>query len=264
MDTLITDYHNDLNPNAFSSCNDQTPGSNSCLDCFQRQYFDGNEISYDCVEKRKLYLLRYFPVHKAENYQGAIKISDDVIDGWMDHGHIDILSVGGGPGSDICGVLKYLEEEAERREIDLSVNVVRVDIEDQWDDVFEDVMQRFFSWANYQTIHHDVTKGLDSISDGYFDLVIASYLTSELSTAECISLADEIDSVLVDGGLLMINDRPEDVVEQGIRSMFERIEVSYKEYSLSAWAGYCYPNHISDVVGPKLNMNSSMFIGVKE
>ncbi|QCT98243.1 hypothetical protein FEV13_15680 [Stutzerimonas degradans] len=264
MDDLIANYHSDLNPKVFSSCDDQTPGSNNCLDCFKRQYYDGNEIGYDCVEKRKLYLLRYFPAHKAENYQGAFRISDDVIDDWMGHGYIDILSVGGGPGSDICGVLEYLEEEAEKREIELSVNVIRIDIEDQWDDVFEDVMQRFFPWANCQTIHRDVNKGLDSISDERFDLVIASYLTSELSTKQCMNLANKIDSVLTDGGVLMINDRPEDVVEKDIRSMFQSIELSYEEYFLSGWAGYSYPNDIANAVGPKFRMNSRMFVGVKE
>lgn len=263
MDALITDYYNDLNPTAFSNCDAQTPSSKSCLDCFQGQYFDENEISYDCVEKRKLYLLRYFPVHKAENYQGAIRISDDVIDDWLEQGRIDILSVGGGPGSDVCGVLEYLQEVATQQEVELSVNVTRLDIEHQWDDVFDDVMERFFPWADYQTVHRDINAGLGSISDERFDLVIASYLTSELSTAECMKLAKEIDSVLADGGVLMINDRPEDVVERDIRSMFQGIELSYEEYFLSSWAGYSYPNEISKAVHPKFSMNSRIFVGVK-
>lgn len=264
MDDLVTDYYDNLNPGAFSDCECRTPKSHSCLDCFQSQFFDGNEISYDCEEKRKLYVLRYFPVHCMENYHGAKNIPSDVIDNWFEDGHVDILSVGGGPGSDICGVLEYLEDEARSRQVDLSVDVVRLDIEDQWDEVFDDVMERFFPWASYRTVHLDVNDGIDLRSDDNFDLVTLSYLTSELSTEACLNLADEVDSVLVDGGVLMINDRPEDVVEQDIRSIFERIEVSYGEYSLSAWAGYRYPNHISDVVGPKFNMNSSMFIGVKE
>jgi hypothetical protein len=263
MDDLITDYYDNLNPGAFPGCECRTPRSNSCLECLQSQFFDGNEISYDCEEKRKLYVLRYFPVHCRENYYGAKNIPCDVINNWFEDGHVDILSVGGGPGSDICGVLEYLEEEAKRRQVDLSVDVVRLDVEDQWDGVFDDVMERFFPWASYRTVHLDVNEGFDLISDESFDLVTASYLTSELSKKACLDLADEVDSVLVDGGVLMINDRPEDVVELNIRSMFDRIELSYEEQFLNSWAEYSYPNDIAMVVGPKFNMKSSIFVGVK-
>lgn len=263
MDTLITDYYSHLNPEAFKDCDSKTPGSHNCLNCFQSQFFDGNDISYDCEEKRKLYLLRYFPVHCIENYHGATSIPEDVIEKWFQNGHADILSVGGGPGSDVCGVLQHLEEESERRQIDLSVDIVRVDIEDQWDRVFNDVMNRFFPWANYRTVHLDVNEGFDSINDESFDLVTTSYLISELSTEACLSLADEIDSVLIDEGVLMINDRPEAAVERNIRSMLDKIKISHENRFLNGWAGYSYPNDVASTVGPKFNMNSIIFVGVK-
>lgn len=264
MDALIVDYYNELKPEAFFSCGDRTPGSSSCLQCFKRQYYDGNQISYDCEEKRKIYLLRYFPVHKKENYQGAISIDGDVIDSWMERGCVDILSIGGGPGADICGVLEYLEEEARRRHIEIDVNVVRLDIEQQWDGVFHDIMERFFPTVEYQIVHLDVNEGFDLFHGCLFDLVTASYLTSELSTEECFNLADEIDCVLADQGVLMINDRPEAAVEEDIRSMFERINLGYEEQSLRGWAEYNYRPEISQAVCPKLTMKSRMFIGVKE
>lgn len=263
MDDLISDYYNELNPRAFSNCETKTPRSESCFGCFHNQFFDGNEISYNCEEKRKLYLLRFFSVHCMENYYGAAHISSDIIDDWFEVGHVDILSVGGGPGSDVCGVLEHLEKEVGRRNVDLSVNVLRLDIEDQWDEVFDDIMERFFPWVNHRTAHLDVQNGFGSISDESFDLVIASYLTSELSTEACLNLSDEIDSVLDDRGVLIINDRPEGAVERDIRSMFDRIEIEFDELFLNDWAGYSYPNDIAAIVGPKFNMNSSMFVGVK-
>lgn len=263
MDDLITDYYNKLNPERFDGCESKTARSHSCLDCFKNQFFDGNKISYDCEEKRKLYLLRYFFVHSMENYHGAKSIPCDVIDGWFENGHVDILSIGGGPGSDVCGVLEYLEEEAKTRQVNLSINVVRLDIEDQWDEAFKDVMERFFPSANYRTVHLDANEGFETISDESFDLATASYLTSELSTEKCLNLANEIDSILVDGGVLMINDRPEGIVEQNIRSMFDQIKLIYKEQSLNGWAGYSYPNDIAAAVAPKFKMKSSMFYGVK-
>lgn len=71
MDTLIENCFNHLNPGAFFTCASRTPESKNCLDCFRNQYFNGNKISYDCVEKRKIYLLRFFTAHEAENYKGA-------------------------------------------------------------------------------------------------------------------------------------------------------------------------------------------------
>lgn len=263
MKDLIENCYDNLNPQAFSYCERKTPNSKNCFECFKNQFYDGNEISYDCEEKIKLYMLRFFPVHVMENYHGAKKIPHDVIDNWFRYGHVDILSVGGGPGSDICGVMKHLEEEVQSRQLDLSVDVVRLDIEDQWDEVFEDVMERLCPRANYRTVHLNVNDGIDLIPDKSFDLVTISYLTSELSTKDCLNLADEVDSVLVDGGVLMINDRPEGAVKKNIRSIFDRIELSYEECSMNGWAGYCYPEDILNDVGPKLYMNSSMFVGVK-
>ncbi|MBO9494886.1 hypothetical protein J7438_12445 [Thalassotalea sp. G20_0] len=117
-----------------------------------------------------------------ENYHGATNISCDVLDSWFEVEHVDILSVGGGPGSDVCGVLEYLEKQAKRRNIELSVDVIRLDIEDQWDEVFNDIMERFFPWVNYRTVHMDVNDGFGLISGEKFNLVTASYLTSELSS----------------------------------------------------------------------------------
>lgn len=184
----------------------------------------------------------------------------------MNHKHINILSIGGGPGSDICGVLEHLKEEAERREIDLSVNVVRLDIEHQWDNIFNDVMRRPFHriTVNYKTLHLNINEGLGCLSYKKFDLITASYLISELSTSDCISLAAEINFVLADGGVLVINDRPEDSVENKIRSMLDEISMDYKKYTLSEWAGYNYRSDISNTVFPKLNTNSIIFIGARK
>lgn len=263
MDDLIQGYYGWLNPEAFLSCDARTPNSGTCLECFSNQFFYGNEISYDCVEKRKLYVLRYFPVHCMENYRGATGIPRDVVDRWFEDGYVNILSIGGGPGADVCGVLEYIEREKERRDESLSVDILRLDMEDQWDDVFDDVMRRFFPWATHRTVHLDVRYGLGSVTDDDFDLVTVSYLTSELDTEACLDLADEVDTFLVEGGVLMINDRPEEAVENDIRSMLERIELNYTERYFNEWAGYSYPNDVASVVRPKFRMNSKVFVGVR-
>lgn len=51
MDDIINLYLNALLPLKWKSCQQRTPGAESCIDCFRRQYRDGNVISYRCEEK---------------------------------------------------------------------------------------------------------------------------------------------------------------------------------------------------------------------
>lgn len=264
MDGLIKDYFAGLNTNAFHGCTDKTPGSSSCIECFKKQYFYNNEISYGCEEKRKLYVLRYFNVHQAENYSGLSTLPDEIINGWLESGAVKILSIGGGPGSDVYGALNYVIDEIDERKEDLDIIVSQVDAQTHWDDIFDDVMQRFFPWCNdYQKILLNIEDGLRLISDQDFNLVTASYLVSELSDQASLSLASDIDSLLGSGGVLMINDRSEDVTKKRIRLMFDNIGMNYQEHSLTSWARYSYPSEIADVVLPKFNMHSTVFLGVK-
>jgi hypothetical protein len=266
MDALIQETYNALNPEAFDSCRTLTPGSNSCSSCFHGQFFNGNAISYDCEEKRKLYLLRYFTVHAAENYHAARQIPDEIVDAWFEKGEISILSLGGGPGSDLFGVLRFIEEEYQRRQYQnpFTVSIIRLDIEEQWDSILDDVVSRFFGWLDdYQKIQLDVNDDFESLPRQEFDLITASYLVSELTSDGRMVLADNIGSVLVDDGVLIINDRPESAVEDDIRGMMRRLSAKCCAWRFTGWAGYCYPNDIADEVHPKFNMNSSAFVGVK-
>lgn len=266
MDFLIREYYNQLEPDCFTNCDNITPLAHDCMSCFQLQFFNGNDISYSCPEKRKLYLLRYFPAHAAENESGMRRIPCETIDAWFECGTVRILSVGGGPGCDVYGALKFLAEEAHIRGEAISVDLTRVDIEDLWDEEFNDVMEHFFPDVEFQLLHFDVNDGFDSFEGDEFDLVIASYLISELSADECLALAREIDFVLADVGGIIINDRPESAVEENIRSMFERISVGFDEDRLTGWAGFSYPEDICEDLNPspKFMMKSSVFVGVRE
>ena len=264
MDNLIKDYFESLNSDAFHGCMDKTPESGSCIECFKNQYFNNNKISYDCEEKRKLYVLRYFNVHQAENHSGLSMLPDGIINGWFEGGAVKILSIGGGPGSDVYGALNYVIDEINEREEDLDIIVSQVDAQTHWDNIFDDVMQRFFPWClDYKKIPLDIKAGLRSIPCQDFNLVTASYLVSELSHKASMSLAVDINSLLGSGGVLMINDRSEDVVEKRICLMFDKIGMGYQKYYLTSWAGYDYPCEIADIVRPKFKMHSTVFLGVK-
>ena len=43
----------------WEECEDMVNGASCCSDCCSKQYFNGNEIDYNCEQKRKVYVLRY-------------------------------------------------------------------------------------------------------------------------------------------------------------------------------------------------------------
>lgn len=263
---LIEIYFEKLQPEKFGTCTKKTPNSLSCFDCFRGQYFNGNMISYDCIEKRYIYFLRYFFAHYAENYKLFQGISIDLIEKLINAECVNILSIGGGPGSDVFGVLDQLNWLCLVHDHRMSINVVQLDGENQWCHIFDDIESQV-NYPNlmvrYHKLTHNINKSLSVDCKNQFDVITASYLVSELNLNECLNVAGLIDFALNPGGLLMINDRNEQAVTQKIESIFDNLGIKYRSRNLTDWAGFFYPEEIANLIHPKLSMNSIGFIGSK-
>lgn len=266
MDKILDDIFEELDGAKWLKCEDRTPDSKSCAECFRRQYFHGNHISYDCIEKRKLYVLRFFPVHSAENREGLQKISKLVLDNILKYAPIRILSMGGGPGSDIYAAIKFLRECIDDATLH-KIFVTRVDIQPLWDGFANDTIRLAAGDfpLRIDTLHSDVMHGLETlkIEDEEFDIVLCSYLISELDDSDLRALGKKIRSITWNGGVIIVNDRPENDIEERIRVLFEGAGVNPVEVTNSGWGKYIYSQKIVDALSPKLNMNSKVFIGVK-
>ncbi len=266
MEKIVSDMFAELDGNKWSKCADRTPRSTSCVECLRLQYFDNNDVSYDCVEKRKLYVIRFLPVHAAENRAGLRRVSENVIANILRYAPIRILSLGGGPGSDIHATLEFLKQEIE----DFSLHrifITRMDIEPLWDDVARNVILNVAGDILFRldTMHANVMAGLDTLreEDEEFDIALCSYLISELDESDLKDLGKKLRRVMWNGGVIVINDRAEIDVERKIRIVFEAANVDCSEAGNQGWAGFPYADEIFQQVRPKVNMSSTVFWGVK-
>ncbi|MBN6717226.1 hypothetical protein JSY17_24815 [Pseudomonas capsici] len=264
MDDIIANLFSKLDESKWSNCSERTPNSKNCVECLHKQYFDENEINYSCVEKRKLYVIRYLPVHTAENRAGFKSIPSDVIEKILDYNHIRILSIGGGPGSDIYAALDFLSSKVDEN-YKHKVYITRIDIEPLWDKIATHVINAASDdfEVSIKTLHEDVIDGLDRVKGKEFDIIVCSYLISELNNVNLEKLGQKLRALMWNGGVIVVNDRSQAEVEEKARTVFRAANIEYSKVFNTDWAGFCYPEEIVKKVGPKLNMRSTAFWGVK-
>jgi hypothetical protein len=276
MKNIVRDYFNQLDPSQFNTCTMASRNALSCVDCLMNQYKPGNQPSYDCEEKQKIYVVRYHPAYVSENKNAILMIDEEIIDRWLSKGSIKVLSLGGGPASDLCAVLRQMVSCMRDRDYKrLDFDLTRADLESAWDDVAGNLVERtkqsltnssqviFTDNDKYKTIHMDVTGDFSELNGEKFDLITISYLLSELSPETVASLAEKLDSILLSGGVLLINERPEEKFLACIRQLYEKMSMDAKEGRFSGWAGFSFDDDIAIAAKPTFNMNSSAFVGVK-
>lgn len=259
MDEIIDDYYSLLDGSKWSSCRDKTPGSSSCVHCFHSQYYNGNVVSYDCVEKRRLYVIRYLPAHAGENTIALGRISQANLDSWLQRDVIRILSIGGGPGSDLYSALQFIEQH----QTNATIEVTRLDIQPLWDVIASDIISRSVSRLRYteRTVHQDALAGLSRFVHGSFNLIICSYFISEVPHASFQRLGTQLRSLLAPDGALLINDRSEVLVQQNIDTVYQSAQLNKTTLYNAGWAGFVFPEHIVSAVAPKFNMSSMASVG---
>lgn len=269
MDTLIKELFDEIDFEQFSGCEKVSPGATSCARCCARQYFDGNEIDYSCEQKMKVYAVRYYPVHM-EEIATAVDSSLHMngVEDILLTRDLSILSLGGGPGSDILGIRKRIRGYAS---IDskntYKVSFTRIEVNPIWDNIFYRAVALGTTTQNlseeYKTIHHDLTLN-ESVVLPKQDIILMSYLMSELSDAEAYMLAHRVKDLMKSNALIIINDRPEDAVKNRIKKFLDIILPSEsKEHYFTYWGGFTYPEDIKNKMEPKLNMNVVSFISVR-
>ena len=70
MNNIINNFFDEVDFNSFANCG---VGKDDCVGCLSDNYFEATEINYDCENKRKLYVVRYLPVHVKE-VQSALSL----------------------------------------------------------------------------------------------------------------------------------------------------------------------------------------------
>lgn len=243
LDDFINRLHEEVDYEIHDACTNKTHGATDCPSCCGEQYFDGNQPSYDCSQKRKIYVLRYLPAHIQENYQGALLIPAEIRNQFFSKKTVEVLSLGGGPGSDIAGLKKFTElltwEECQCEQC----KFVRLDKEDGWDEVSGEVI-RLFGKPEIQFEYYKKKLDVCATSNWFerrtFDLILISYLLSELNDAQIDALAENLRKCMSSDALLIINDRPEVIVDNKVSRLATASGIERKPFLSSP--PFSYPS----------------------
>lgn len=167
-----------------------------------------------------------------------------------------MASIGGGPGTDIAGFKKWvLTDIDEDNDID-EINFLRVDIHEDWDDVSSKLINLYDSpdiEFKYNKIVRDITqKPINTPSFKSFDVIMMSYILSEINSKDIEKVANHISEVISDKTLLVINDRRQEVVIQKIDQLITAIggkKPKIVEPTARDHCGESYPDEIFGKVG---------------
>ncbi len=265
MDEFIGSLFNEIDLERVNGCTNKPEDVDSCPRCCQAQYYPGHTIDYTCPQKMSVYTVRFFPVHAAEVYN-AISISRTSLEvtNLLNKSELYVLSMGGGPGADIHGARRAIREVHRFNNNMCSVMFTRAEINSAWDFIFERAKCIGLSSQNitetYQSFHVDLAMNDNTLFPPQ-DVILVSYLISELSDEQAIVLAGKIKSSMHSNTVVIINDRPEYALKDRIRAMIEVINPrSMSEINNRGWGQYSFSLSISNFMMPKFNMSSDSFV----
>jgi len=274
MESIIRNCIDKVKDNIEGVCPDGTPGTSDCLSCLQRQYFDDNPISYDCKYKICLYVARFFPVHVKENEIALTLLCPQFKEELLKYNLLNIMSIGGGPGSDLFAIKKFFLNCEMNGEIGSSkeIYLLRIDKEDSWNQIAAEVNVEI---ASTEKLHFDAKRKLFDITSKLqwpkrkklFHIFTMSYFLSELTNEGQVKTVAEYINLFSNKNcsFLFINDRNDDKVNNFKRILFESLDCnsSYEaENSAQCHCGFFYNEEDRDLVKPKLKTNSIRFFKV--
>ena len=275
MKKIIDECIEQIKDNFDCICENATPGTRDCLTCFQRQYFDGNAISYDCIPKIPIYVARYFPVHVMENTDALNLMPEKIKNRLISENPLNIISIGGGPGIDTFAVKNFLidNEFAGGITAQKDVFLLRIDKETNWNRIAGFVNSRITDTELIKFCCHrktfDITakqKWTNSPLRSY-NIFTMSYFLSELDNQEEVEAVAEYINILSskECSVLLINDRKEVKVHRFKDILFRNLNTNTDFESEDKKSFYCdffYDDQDRDLISPKLKTNSIRFFKV--
>lgn len=261
MDKIINKFFGEVDFSSFSECGTE---KNDCVVCLRDNYFEATEIDYNCENKRKLYVVRYLPVHVKEVQSALNQISLKRASELLDKKVLNVMCLGGGPGTDNAAFNKWLvscrlfDKKSVTR-----VNIVRVDRCEEWDEISPHIIAHAFPddiIVKYIKVNHDVTKH-ELKAGGKIDLVIASYLLSEISNKDIPKVVGNIRKNIGSNATIVINDRNQTEVRQKIENLYKLLGCKFESDSSQLHCGFSFDSKIVESAQPKFNTSSIRYSG---
>jgi hypothetical protein len=253
-------FHKQIDYEAYKDCKNKHNTANNCIECCSNPYFDGIEIDYTCLQKRKLYVVRYLPAYMSEVYSILSYIDNfDFFEHIRQKKEISVVSIGGGPGTDIVAFNKWLSNLIRDDDAIEKVNYLRLDIHDDWDNIAPQLIHNYQSEKlefNFRKIKRNIAEYPTNLGNNFknCDVVILSYLLSEINSQNIDKVASNISRMLSSYSLVVINDRPQkevikkiEIVSNKIGGNIFTIKPSYGDH-----CGETYPDNIYNIAEPKI------------
>ncbi|NJA08152.1 hypothetical protein HC024_20805 [Methylococcaceae bacterium WWC4] len=255
---VVKKLHSQIEYEAYKRCGIKHQTANDCIECCSKPYFEQIAIDYTCPQKRKIYVARYAPAYISEIYSALVRTPKKFICAMLEKTEINVASIGGGPGTDIAAFKKWISTKIEDNDSLEKVRFLRVDINEDWDDISPKLINLYETSHiefEYKKIVKDIYKQpINANSFNSFDVIILSYVISEMNQDEIYLVAKHISEVISEKTLVVVNDRPQNLVKQKIDTLIEMIggEAKIIDPSERDHCGEFYPDEIYNMVGPTI------------
>ncbi|EPF2604469.1 hypothetical protein [Pectobacterium versatile] len=262
MEDLIKKCYDKINYDQHEECSSSL--GDDCLECSYNMYWGGNDVDYQCENKRLIYITRYFPAHSSEIYNALYGLFLTFHDEIKDKNKLVFASFGGGPGIDTYSFHRLLNSCSEEIECK-SILAFRIEACEEWTELAKEVMfinsPEDFERKYYRRIA-DVTSDDIRISEK-FDIAVLSYIVSELNDNGVDKLIENILKNKSKQSYILINDRSEDDVIKKINKIMTSVTVGgYSQCQFNnEHCGFSFPDDIYSDMSPKVYRKSVYFTG---
>ena len=148
---------------------------------------DRDPIQYASLSARTAYVFAYAPTRAEYTREFLVRHRKATGKALFEKGGVSVVSFGGGPASELVGLVRYLEDPASGEAVD-NIRYLVYDKDGDWNVVADDVVASIDSGIDINIEYHSVdvvNKGkMDEIDLSDVDLVILSYIMSELAKLE--------------------------------------------------------------------------------
>ncbi len=148
---------------------------------------DRDPIQHASLSARTAYVFAYAPTRAEYTCEFLRRHRIAMGKPLFGDGEIRVVSFGGGPASELVGLIRYLEDPASEEAVQ-AIHYVVYDKDGDWEAVAKDVVSSVDTGIALETEYHKVDAtdedGMKQIDLSEVDLVIFSYIMSELAKLE--------------------------------------------------------------------------------
>ena len=148
---------------------------------------DRDPIPYSSLSARAAYVFAYAPTRAEYTRQFLTRHREKLGKVLFGTEDISVVSFGGGPASELVGLVRYLEDQASEEPVN-AIHYMVYDKDGDWENVADDVVASLGSKISVTVEYHSVDAAnrtkMDQIDLSSVDLVIFSYIMSELAKLE--------------------------------------------------------------------------------